>query len=162
MQILIVIFIIFILGIALVQLLGQLLLFIGRSICTIVALLSWILALILFLILQLVATLIIVAIALLITVVVPALIIWLSYETIKYVSKNIRTNLFFAILLVICTGGMGTSLGFWFIRGKLDILIINSLLLTSIPIVAILFYLPIEQAREIINYRNKEKNLIQS
>ena len=142
--------------------LGQMLLSLGKLVCVLFALICWILAVLIFFVMQLLATSIIVAIALLITVVFPTLIIWMSYQIVQYVSKNIRVNLFFAIFLVIFTGGMGTSLGFWFVHGKLDILTINSLLLTSIPTVAMVFYLPIKQAKEIMSYRNKEKNLIQS
>ena len=142
--------------------LGQLLLSLGKGIHFLFANACWIIAILIFFTLQLIATLIITATILLITVVLPALIIWLSDQIIKYVLKNIRVNLFFAIFLVICTGGVGISLGFWFVLGKLDSLIINSLLLTGIPTVLMVSYLPIRQAQEIVNYKNKQKNLIQS
>jgi serine/threonine protein kinase len=82
---------------------------------------------------------------------------------VKYVAAEIENKGFrkvAAVVLLILTIGLGTSLGIWFKLGASNILALAAVLGTGLPLAGMLFYPHLERGQLIARYRKSEQHLI--
>ncbi|NJM88930.1 MAG: hypothetical protein HC847_18995 [Hydrococcus sp. RU_2_2] len=101
-----------------------------------------------------------IAIGLAIIALIPGLIIWLFIQVFKQMRQQ-EFERVRAILLPILTILMGISIGFCIQLGFSNIWAIAGIFSSSLPLVSILLYPPINRRRLIRQYRDKEQHLIE-
>ncbi|WP_424100563.1 protein kinase domain-containing protein [Moorena producens] len=77
----------------------------------------------------------------------------------KFMDRGLTRN--FSIWLSLVSTAFGSSLGLIFILGLLDPLVPAAVVVTGIPLVAMITYIPLQRARKIAEYRQAERKLIQ-